>query len=188
LGEFGVPFDMLHGKSYRTGDYRGQTQALSAYYDSLDELRLSCTLWNYTAYNTHAGGDGWNKEDLSVFCAENRQLRAKKAYCRPFAMAVAGRLVSMKFLRGKADGGADGTGGAARGAPVFEMEWESEATAHGDDVSYSTKIFVPAIWLPRGWKVDVFDGVGTLVPQPENQRLFVITVTRRRCFLRICGA
>jgi hypothetical protein len=65
------------------------------------------------------------------------------------------------------------------------MEWESEATMHGDDLSYATEIFVPAIWFARGWKVERFDGVGTLVPQPEKQRLFVVTVTKRRCFLRI---
>jgi hypothetical protein len=179
LGEFGTPFDMEKGKSYRTGDYSGQFEALSAYYDSLDELLLSCTLWNYTAFNTHAGGDGWNKEDLSIFCSENRLLRAEKAYCRPFAMAVAGKLFSMKFARSK------------KGFPAFEMEWESEAAhpflpaAHGTELSYATEIFVPSIWFPRGWKVERFDGVGSVVPKPEKQRLFIITLTQQRCFLRI---
>jgi hypothetical protein len=171
LGEFGVPFDLDNGASFRTGDYTGQFEALSAYYDSLDELLLSCTLWNYTAFNTHAGGDGWNREDLSVFCKDDGGLRIPKAYCRPFAMAVRGKLHRMRFLQGP--------------PPAFEMEWESEPVPEDADPSQATEVFVPDLWFPQGWKVDLAQGGFRLIPKPEDQRLFILTPQAGPCKLRI---
>ena len=53
LGEFGLPFDLDKKKAYKTGDYSRHEDALSLYYDGIDENLLSSTIWNYTADNNH---------------------------------------------------------------------------------------------------------------------------------------
>jgi hypothetical protein len=179
LGEFGFPFDLYCGESFITGDYSKQSEALDAYYSALDELLLSCTLWNYTAYNTHKGGDGWNKEDLSIYCAEDKRLRAQKAYCRPFVAACAGKLIRVRFTHE----GFKRNDKAAQNA-AFEVEWESRGVPSGD-LSRATEIFVPDVWFPRGWRVDRADFAGAVIPQSKEQRLYVITEKSQRCVLRI---
>ncbi len=147
IGEFGLPFDMNGAKAYRSGDYRLQVDALSAYYDALDASLLSATVWNYTASNTHARGDGWNGEDLSVFCRDDYAAgrsesgnpadaggRALRGFVRPFARAVAGTPTLMRFSvrTGK-----------------FEFEFIPDASGN------SSQIFVPAIHYPQGFSVSV---------------------------------
>ena len=178
LGEFGAPFDLCGGASFRTGDYTKQFDALDAYYCALDELLLSCTLWNYTAYNTHAGGDGWNKEDLSVYCADDKMLRAQKAYCRPFVAACAGKLISVKFTHG-------GAKHALRA--VFEVVWESCAVPAGD-TARATEIFVPDVWFGGGVHIERANFAGEVIPQRDKQRLYVVTEKSQRCVLRITCA
>lgn len=172
LGEFGVPFDLDNGKSFKTKNYSKQTEALGMYYDALDALLLSGTLWNYTPSNTHSHGDGWNGEDLSVYNSETRELRGVKGFCRPYAMATAGTPVRMSFIEDD--------------IPVFEYEWDSTPcpAASGDA---DTEIYLPTAWFPKGWKVQKFDGVGVLREVQEQQRLFVKTLEARRCFIRVVG-
>ena len=88
LGEFGLPFDMNKRRAFSSGDYSVHEDALSMYYDAVDANLLHSTLWNYTADNTNAAGDGWNDEDLSIF-SEGRE-RAAPGWKRPYPMAVAG--------------------------------------------------------------------------------------------------
>lgn len=170
LGEFGIPFDLDEGKSYRTGNYSKQEEALGIYYDALDEGLLSCTLWNYTPTNTHEDGDCWNKEDLSIFNSTTQRLRGVNGFCRPYAMRTAGTPVKMRFIRSP--------------KVIFEFEWDSTPcpTSSGDE---DTEIFIPQGWFPKGWRVDKFDGVGALRESPENQMLYVKTLEERRCFIRI---
>ncbi|KXS19803.1 glycoside hydrolase family 5 protein [Gonapodya prolifera JEL478] len=75
IGEFGVPFDLDQGMSYRTPyphDYRAQTSAIDYNLSGLERALVDYALWNYCGDNTHTWGDGWNGEDLSVFCADER--------------------------------------------------------------------------------------------------------------------
>ncbi|MCE5256096.1 MAG: hypothetical protein LLF89_04535, partial [Spirochaetaceae bacterium] len=98
IGEFGLPFYMNKGKAFRTGNYRLHEKALSAYYDALDANLLDGTLWHYSAINTHRWGDAWNGEDLSVFCLDEAGGgRALAGFVRPYALAVAGELLEMRF-------------------------------------------------------------------------------------------
>jgi hypothetical protein len=150
LGEFGVPFDLEGGKSYRTGNFSAQEAALGAYYDAIDAALLPSTIWNYSASNTHEKGDGWNTEDLSIYSATTGDGRAVRGFCRPYAMAVAGMPGTMRFDRKKR---------------LFTLEWEP---APG-----RTEIYVPSIWYPEGWRAS-FEGSGAeLEEQPDAQRLFV---------------
>lgn len=94
VGEFGLPFDLDGGASFRTGEYASQTRALAAYYDALDFNLLGATLWNYTADNSHEAGDGWNSEDFSVYCGGGR---AVEGFARPYAMRIPGTPLAMRY-------------------------------------------------------------------------------------------
>jgi hypothetical protein len=150
IGEFGVPFDLLKGQSYRTGNYAAQEDALAAYYDALDAALLPSTIWNYSATNTHETGDGWNTEDLSLYSATTGMGRAVRGFSRPYAMAVAGIPLKMHFNRK---------------TRCFTLEWEA--------VDGVTEIFVPAHWYPEGWRSDFSGENAELEEKPEENRLFV---------------
>lgn len=134
VGEFGLPFDMNGRKAYRTGDFRLQEKALSAYYDALDANLLNATLWNYTADNTHQWGDGWNGEDLSVFCAEDSGGRGLRGFVRPYAYATAGRIAEMSFeMR----------------SGTFHLRYEPDQA-----ILAPTEIFVPDVQYPAGFSLE----------------------------------
>lgn len=78
---------------------------------------LSYTIWDYEPTNTHAQGDGWNGEDLSLFSYDDipddqdltadapKDLhslctlgtRAIESWCRPYPAEVMGRVNSFAF-------------------------------------------------------------------------------------------
>ena len=150
LGEFGIPFDSAKGKSIRTGNFAAQEEALGTYYDAIDDSFLSSTIWHYAATNTHNEGDGWNTEDLSLYSDTTKEGRAVKGFCRPYAMAVSGLPLKMKFDTKKRE---------------FTLAWEA--------VLGSTEIYVPNIWFPEGW-TSSFEGGGAEVEErPQEQRLFI---------------
>lgn len=62
IGESGIPFNMHQGKSYRTGDFTSQIQALDNTIRSMEANLLSYTLWCYTPDNNNLQGDLWNNE------------------------------------------------------------------------------------------------------------------------------
>ncbi len=109
IGEFGIPFDMHNKKAYKTGNYKKQIQALSLYYDLIDELQLHSTIWNYTADNNHEWGDQWNMEDLSIFSRDDQKSnwktdinsggRALFGFVRPHPIAIAGNPIYWKFKK-----------------------------------------------------------------------------------------
>ena len=150
VGEFGLPFDMNMRRAIRTGDYRLQEKALAAYYDALDANLLDATLWNYTSDNTHAWGDGWNGEDLSVFCLDEARRpwtgavtgshpadlggRALRGFVRPYAIATAGRIREMSFDLRSGD---------------FLLVYAPDPA-----ISAPTLVFIPRIQYPEGFSVE----------------------------------
>ncbi|KAG1728724.1 glycoside hydrolase family 5 protein [Suillus paluster] len=82
IGEIGTPFDMDAKRSYGytdsgkyKGDYSRQERALDASLNAADgENCLNWTVWTYCPDSSHPWGDGWNMEDLSLWC--NDDLRA----------------------------------------------------------------------------------------------------------------
>jgi hypothetical protein len=146
IGEFGVPFDMKQKKSFRTGDFGPQTRALDSYINALDANLLSWTLWNYTPDNDNRWGDQWNDEDLSIFSRDqqtnpddiNSGGRALEAVVRPYARAIAGEPLHMKF---------------DRKTRYFEFEFR-----HHAEITAPTEIFVPNYQYPQGYHVEVSDG------------------------------
>jgi len=99
LGEFGLAFDINKRRAYKSGDYSLHEEALSMYYDAVDENLLHSTIWNYTADNTNKTGDNWNDEDLSIF-SEGKE-RAVGGWKRPYPMATAGIPIWFQWDRKK---------------------------------------------------------------------------------------
>lgn len=79
IGEIGTPFDMDQKRSYGwtdkgkyKGDYSNQTKALDASLNAGDGGNaLSWTVWTYCPDSSHAWGDGWNMEDLSLWSSDD---------------------------------------------------------------------------------------------------------------------
>jgi hypothetical protein len=178
LGEFGLPFDLSGGKAYRSGDYRAQEKALSAYYDAVDASLVDSTIWNYTADNRHARGDLWNTEDLSIFCRDDLEAgrtetgdpadaggRALRGFVRPYARATAGEILEMRFS-------------ARRGTFLFRYRPDPAIAA-------PTEIFVPEIQYPGGFTVET-EGCeaeirrGALLLRPLSGAVEARLVIRRR--------
>jgi len=157
IGEFGIPFEMNEGAAYRSGDYTAQLVALDANYRALEENLLHSTLWNYTADNTHAHGDNWNGEDLSIFSLDDQRDpddidsggRATRAFCRPVLRAAAGQPLRMGFdLESRR----------------FELVLEGDPAC-----DEPTEIYVPRIHYPAGVCAEV--SAGEVTHEPERQRL-----------------
>jgi hypothetical protein len=150
LGEFGIPFDLDGGESFRTGDYAAQEAALDGFFAALDRNLISGTLWNYTPDNRHASGDGWNGEDLSIFSLDGKQGqgdvydggRALSAVVRPYAMATAGTPLQMSFDRHSR-----------------EFVFRQRRTFA---IAEATEIFVPRYQYPSGVSVEISAGTWRL--------------------------
>lgn len=159
IGEFGLPFDLDDKSAYTRGNFDLHMQALDMYYNAMDANLLNCTIWNYTPDNSNARGDLWNDEDLSIFSRDQQDKdwredihaggRGTAAVVRPYARAVAGEPLRMRFDR------------ATR---VFELEFR-----HDPAISAPTEIFVPDFQYPHGCIVELSDGSYRL----EGDTLFI---------------
>jgi hypothetical protein len=137
---------MKDKRSYRTGDFRPQIEAMDRSLKAVEANLLSCALWNYTADNTNARGDQWNGEDLSIFSYDqqsdpsdiNSGGRALEAVVRPYPRAVAGEPLSLTFDRKRRR---------------FQFSFR-----HSPAVAAPTLIFVPEYQYPEGFGVKVSDG------------------------------
>ncbi len=146
IGEVGIPYDMDGKKAFRTDDWRMQVEAMDASMCALEQNLLSFTIWNYTADNSNKRGDQWNDEDLSIFSRDQQSDasnvhsggRALEAVVRPYACAVAGEPLRMRFDRKRR---------------VFELEF-----LHDPGVAAPTVLFVPDYQYPEGFVIDVTDG------------------------------
>ncbi len=144
LGEYGIPYEMNGGEAFADGDFSLHERLLHAMYEAMDELFMSGTQWNYTPDNTHAHGDQWNHEDLSVYCAEDGGGRAVAGFSRPYARHSQGRPTTMRF---------DPSG--AR----FELVLDASSLADGP-----TEIAAPAVHYPDGVVVEVSAGEAVFDP------------------------
>lgn len=189
VGEFGLPYDLNGAFAYRTGDYRLHVKALSAYYDAMDASLLSATIWDYTASNTHARGDGWNGEDLSIWNRDDFEAgrtetgdprdaggRALAGFVRPYARAVAGRPLSMRFYRRSGrfefafDPSRRGLGAAERKAAGAKVAGAAEAGDSGAE----TEIYLPDVQYPNGFGVSVSGGTHRVEDRDGYSLAFIV--------------
>ena len=173
VGEFGIPFDLDDGEAYARWRRAGRNEdvwskhsiALELMYDAMDRLQLHSTQWNYTASNRNdaAIGDGWNQEDLSIFSRDQQGAksdpdsggRAIEGFCRPYARALQGRLVAMRFHRE--------TG-------LFELTFDADA-----GIGAPTEIYVPRLQFPLGFDIACEGGDAE---HGEDEQMIVITARR----------
>lgn len=73
--EIGIPYDMDDKHAYESGNYFSQSLAVDANHYAVEASKANgMTWWLYTANNSHRWGDNWNGEDLSIYCAEDKQI------------------------------------------------------------------------------------------------------------------
>lgn len=173
IGEVGIPFDMHEREAYADGA-RGSSAnceaALRATVDALEASHLSYALWCYTPDHTAEWGDGWNREDLSLYsagapaevpieldpCGVHRGGRALAAFVRPYAQAIPGSLV--------------GTPTYDSATQTYELRFR-----HDEACAEPTLIFVPtAVQYRSGFAITVSDGDYELDAHPPEEGLFVV--------------
>jgi len=157
LGEFGIPFDLDHGRGFRTGDFSAQADALDRSFQAIESNLLSCTLWNYTADNDNERGDQWNGEDLSLFSRDqqrdpldtNSGGRALEAAIRPYPLCTAGEPLRLSFDMKRR---------------IFRFSFRSTTA-----MAAPTEIYIPTLHYPQGCRIQVSDG--SYVFDPSGCRL-----------------
>lgn len=169
IGELGLMMDINQKAAYHTGDFSMHELALSMYYDALDANLVHSALWNYTADNDNRWGDQWNLEDLSIFSPDQQHDpsnihsggRAVKGFSRPYVKAAGGRLISMRF-------------DFLLSTFIAEIDFAPNAP--------STLIYIPEIWYPNGFRVEVDGGKWQLVDEQHVEWLHP-TVGRNRIYV-----
>jgi hypothetical protein len=157
IGEFGIPFDLNKKRSYKSGDFSSQAQALDLYYQIIEELFLDSTIWNYTSDNSNEHGDLWNDEDLSIF-SRDQQVdpdniysggRGLNAIVRPYLRLISGepRRQSFDYRRKEY-------------TLLFEDQNEGELV-----------VFVPEYQYPRGFRVEIESGKWDLNIEEQEIRV-----------------
>ncbi|AET37508.1 hydrolase Ecym_1266 [Eremothecium cymbalariae DBVPG len=69
--ETGMPYDLEDKKAYQNGDYSSQISANDALGYAIEGNNISYSIWCYNPNNCHEWGDNWNREDFSIWCAED---------------------------------------------------------------------------------------------------------------------
>ncbi|HZW03565.1 MAG TPA: cellulase family glycosylhydrolase [Anaerolineaceae bacterium] len=146
LGETGIPFDLHRKRSFLTGDFTAQLAALDRTLTAVQDNLIGCCLWNYTPDNTHARGDHWNDEDLSIFCRDQQTDpndihsggRGLEALLRPHPIAIAGEPTRWRYDL------------AAR---RFEFAFRSLPTARPE-----SEFYLPRFTYAHGVKVETSGG------------------------------
>jgi|AutmiccommuBRH23_1029490.scaffolds.fasta_scaffold00481_4 hypothetical protein len=144
IGEFGVPFDLNNKRSYKSGDFSSQAEALDLYYQIIEELFIDTTIWNYTSDNSNDRGDMWNDEDLSIY-SQDQQVdpanihsggRALQAIVRPYLRSISGAPINQSF----------------------DYKRKEYTLIFSDQSMGEAVIFIPNYQYPRGFRVEYTEG------------------------------
>ena len=92
-------------------------------------------------------------------------------FVSPYPIAINGKLQKIKIEHNT--------------NPSFEMQWESVPVSAEADPENATEIFIPKELFPDGWKVELFEGVGTVACEPEKNRLYITTLTAQKCTVKV---
>ena len=138
----------------RAIDYAISKHFLDNYYEGFEALFLSSFLWCYTATNTAVDGDGWNREDFSIVTTDEATgalvARGAEAYARPYAEALSGKPVSIRYWSPLHYFDPD------KGVPDAEREFELVFESKETDAP--TRVVVPKVAYPDGFYVWLSDG------------------------------
>jgi hypothetical protein len=160
IGEFGVPFDMNEGKSFTSGDFSSQEDAIDRSFLAMENNLLNYTLWNYTVDNDNAHGDQWNGEDLSVFSLSQQKQdgdlnsggRALAAVIRPYPYKISGVPLQSFFNKDKVE---------------YVLRFNNDV-----NVNEPTEIFIPAYHYSGGYEVLITKGKVSYDPTRYLLRYF----------------
>ncbi|GJJ69175.1 hypothetical protein EMPS_01521 [Entomortierella parvispora] len=191
IGETGLHFDVGLDNTQQAGNIRAQTQGNSSsrslfswgskassqsvnrrskqfqqafdnILNGLDRTLVHYTLWNYTIENDQLHGDGWNGENLSLYCKGHTESssggkwdnfpldldvggRAIEQFCRPYPIATVGTPLEIEFDRHEV---------------VFKLRTVSDSTLTSLGAEEETEIYIP--WYhfggPECCTVTVSDG------------------------------
>ncbi|WVF72138.1 hypothetical protein IAT40_006950 [Kwoniella sp. CBS 6097] len=127
IGELGTPWDMKSTKLFGLAKGKADRKDYKEPAKSMDELLNACdghnalsyTLWVYEPLSTHAHGDGWNGEDLSLISYDDTTpnsdedllinnppdlktlltlgTRGIESWCRPYPLETLGRVDKFSF-------------------------------------------------------------------------------------------
>jgi hypothetical protein len=156
IGEFGTSFNMPLKLNYALNWFGWQEEALDASFRALEANILHATIWNYTADNTNARGDGWNTEDMSIFSRDQQRGtghlndggRALRAVVRPYPCRTAGTPLRLAF--------------------DMQQRRLTYVFRHDPHAQPPTVLFLPAIHYPAGYHVAVSDGTYEQVPEEQT--------------------
>lgn len=140
LGEFGLPFDIFKGISFKIKNFILPNTAISMFYDAIDKLMLSSTIWTYCVENNHKYGDNWNKEDFSIYCKEDitKGKRGISTFLRPYPVTINGIPLSFYF---------------DTKTKRIIFEWINEDKEFTFNINEPTVIFIPEKLYKKGYKV-----------------------------------
>lgn len=174
IGEVGISVDLDEREAYKLSNttanenihYVNQNGALDRSMRCLEDNKLSFTLWNYAASNTHEHGDGWNGEDLSLFSRQGQKNkndiysggRALPAAIRPYPLRLSGSLVSYSF----------NPFDSKRSFELTIKRSQSFPTEHGQ----TTIIYVPRYQYPSKDFHKHHNGTGTISYSVDEQLLY----------------
>lgn len=156
FGEFGTYFNFgntrdngKHVDNARASGYETSAAILNNYYEAFESMFQSHIQWCYSTENDPEKGDLWNGEDFSVI-GPDRQVRAERAWARPYARALAGKPHKTHFHSDYHYFDPN------KGEVVPKREFY---VAYGSkESSAPTEIVVPRLQYPKGFYVWVSDG------------------------------
>jgi len=166
FGEFGTWFNFCSKDTDPLWKARGPSfsdQFLDDMYEGFEKLGLSRMQWCYAPDTDAVNGEWYDKEDFSIQgppdpVTGKRAWRGETAWMRPYARALAGRLVSTRFYSVHHDFAATHVDGTVDPEREFEVVYDRKET------SAPTEIVVPDVQYPDGFFTWVSDGRCTFDP------------------------
>jgi len=149
FGEFGTYFNFGGIEKSKSEKYVISARILDRYYEAFEHLGYSRMVWCFSPENNEDYGDGWNKEDFSIWGPDGTP-RAWTAYVRPYARAASGKPVRSHFYSQHHFEDPD------KGEPVPEREFVFEMESK--ETEAPTEVFVPLRQYPEGFYVWLSDG------------------------------
>jgi hypothetical protein len=149
FGEFGTYWNFNGIDVSRQDGYQVSSFILNDYFEAFERMFQSHLLWCYSFTNSYAQGDGWNREDFSIFDPAH-QPRGEYAWSRPNARSLAGKPISTHFWSDFHY--FDPEKGVVDPRREFEVRYQSKESSAPSEIS------VPKIQYPDGFYVWISDG------------------------------
>jgi hypothetical protein len=169
FGEFGTWFNFCRDEEDPARRALGPTfseQFLDSMYEGFEKLGLSRMQWVFAPDTDAVHGEWYDQEDFSIQGPADpvdgvRRWRGESAWARPYARALAGRLVDTHFWSIHHDFAPQHQSGVVDPVREFEVRYQRK------EVAAPSEIVVPALQYPdaEGFYVWVSDGRCSFDPE-----------------------